>query len=298
MNPNFANELSQLSKLYDQRMMRLLDQYLPSNEAPQSFFQSLRYVMTQGGKRLRPILVYLGGQLVGSSIEVCDAPALAVELIHTYSLVHDDLPAMDNDDLRRGQPSCHIAFDEATAILTGDALQTLAFEVLADHAFLSPAKRIQMIRCLAKASGLHGMCKGQALDISATNSILSVDELKTMHQCKTGALIKASLVLGALTQEHLSQDLLKSLESYADHLGLAFQVQDDILDVIGSTDTLGKPQGSDASKGKVTYVSMLGLDEAKKLANELCEKAKAALSKFDYNKPLCHLADYVVNRAL
>ncbi|HET9843050.1 MAG TPA: farnesyl diphosphate synthase [Gammaproteobacteria bacterium] len=286
-------------ELANQRVLQHLSPYLPNTqEQPSAFNQSLHYVMHNGGKRLRPTLVYMTAAVLGGQLEHCDPAACAVELIHTYSLVHDDLPAMDNDDFRRGKPSCHCAFTEAVAILAGDALQTLAFEILSEPSCsLDDAQRLKMIHTLAKASGLQGMCKGQALDMQYTKTSIPFEALKEMHACKTGALIKASILLGGLSLKNIDQNTYNILDQFADHLGFAFQVQDDILDIVGNTAILGKPQGSDEAQGKMTIPAILGLEESKKLAHELCESSKKIIRTLNFNsQPLCNLADYIVNR--
>lgn len=228
--------------------------YLPSPQK-NNLQRAMHYAVMNGGKRLRPLLVYATGLALDAQITNCDKPAAAVEFIHCYSLVHDDLPAMDDDDLRRGQPSCHKAFDEATAILVGDALQSLAFELIAD----TPA----MVLTLAEASGSQGMVGGQAFDCQSEGTTLTLEQLENMHQQKTGALIRASVRLGALAAGCTDKTILQTLDQFAQHLGLAFQIQDDILDVEGTTQQLGKQVGADAQHGKATYPGLLGLDQAK-----------------------------------
>lgn len=243
--------------------------------------EAIRYACLQGGKRVRPTLVYAAAQAVGASEDAADIPACAVELIHCYSLVHDDLPAMDDDDLRRGQPTVHIAFDQATAILAGDALQAMAFRLLSDETGEpGPQARLRMLQLLSSAAGYEGMVAGQSIDFEAMGKTLSLEQLQTMHSLKTGALIRASVLLGALCSEHIDAATLESLRHYAECIGLAFQVQDDILDVTSDTATLGKTQGADQALNKPTYVSLLGLDGAREKAAALCEDAVAALSGF------------------
>lgn len=237
--------------------------------------------------------------MLGCELSDLDTPASAIECIHAYSLIHDDLPAMDNDDLRRGQPTCHVKFDEATAILTGDALQTLAFTILADG-LLSPLaenNRIKMVKALAQASGANGMCMGQALDLAAENKQVSLAELEAIHRNKTGALLKAAIRLGALAAGKQGVDILPQLDKYADAIGLAFQVQDDILDIISDTETLGKPQGSDQELNKSTYPALLGLDGAVNKAHTLLDEALQALETIPYNTELLEeFARYVIER--
>jgi geranylgeranyl diphosphate synthase, type II len=258
----------------------------------------------QGGKRIRPILCYAAATAAGADLARADAPACAVELIHCYSLIHDDLPAMDNDDLRRGQPTVHRAFDEATAILAGDALQALAFRLLSDPGTEvpervdapPPASRLEMINLLSRAAGYEGMVSGQAIDEAATGKQIALAALEQMHSLKTGALIRASVQLGARCAG-ASDATYALLTRYADCVGLAFQVQDDILDIVSDTATLGKRQGADVALKKPTYVSLLGLSGAQQKAAELIAQAIDALQDFDQSaKPLRELARYVVAR--
>ncbi|MDF1766406.1 MAG: polyprenyl synthetase family protein [Gammaproteobacteria bacterium] len=260
--------------------------------------EAMTYACAGSGKRIRPLLAYASALAVGGSIERADAAATAVELIHCYSLVHDDLPAMDDDDLRRGKPTVHKAFDEATAILVGDALQALAFELVAASGNgVGPEQRLGMVSCLASAAGAQGMVGGQALDFAAVGEQQSVEQLQQMHNLKTGALIRAAVSLGALSHAATSPAQLAALDDYAAKLGLAFQVRDDILDEISDTATLGKPQGSDSSANKPTYLSLLGLDAARAKAEELAAEAVEALNDFDDRAtPLRQLAQYIVAR--
>ncbi|NVK21291.1 MAG: (2E,6E)-farnesyl diphosphate synthase [Kangiellaceae bacterium] len=285
---------------WQHRIQALLEKKLPLTDLePQELHNAMRYGALNGGKRVRPVLVYLTGQALGAELADLDCPALAVELIHCYSLVHDDLPAMDDDDLRRGQPTCHIKFNEATAILAGDALHTQAFEELASHQFTQQAKpqQVQMIRQLAKASGSLGMGGGQAIDLASTNKTISLDTLENMHRMKTGALIKVSVLLGALCAGPLESSQRQALEQYADAIGLAFQVKDDILDIESDTETLGKPQGSDLEKQKNTYPALLGLEGSKQKLQDLLDLSLQALDKLPYNtQSLAELAQFIVNR--
>lgn len=260
--------------------------------------EAMRYATFNGGKRVRPLLAYSAAAALGGTHETVDDIAAALEMVHSYSLVHDDLPAMDNDHLRRGKPTCHIAFDEATAILAGDALQCLAFEVLAaSPAPFTAEVRLELIRLLACASGTQGMAGGQALDLSAEGQTLTLDQLETIHIHKTGSLIRASVRMGALTVDAVNQAELDALDRYAHAIGLAFQVQDDILDVIGDTATLGKTQGSDQALAKATYPSILGLASAQSLAQSLCDQALEALQLLGSRaEPLRALARYIVSR--
>lgn len=278
------------------RIEQVLESILPAADAsPSRLHQAMRYAALGAGKRVRPFLVYSAGTMLGADETQLDTPAGAVELIHAYSLVHDDLPAMDDDDLRRGRPTCHRAFDEATAILAGDALQTLAFEILSTAQYLSAESRLAMLTSLAQASGSRGMAGGQALDLDAVGQSIDLAALEQMHRLKTGALINASVRLGALaagadttTQEQLAR--------YARAIGLAFQVRDDILDVTTDSHTLGKTQGKDAAQDKPTYVSLLGLDAALALSMQLRDEAIAALDGLPQGGHLHALANYIVER--
>jgi farnesyl diphosphate synthase len=281
------------------RLERTLDHWLPAATThPAHLHEAMRYAVLEGGKRIRPTLVYAGGMATGAAQAGLDAPACAVELIHAYSLVHDDLPAMDDDDLRRGKPSCHRAFGEATAILAGDALQALAFQVLAqDDQQCDAAARLDMIRRLALASGSRGMAGGQAIDLAATGQQLNIAELEDMHIHKTGALIRASVVLGALCGNNLDSAQLGRLDHYAKCIGLAFQIRDDILDVEGETETLGKHTGMDLHREKSTYPALIGLDAARQRARELHEDALDSLAGFDENAdPLRWISAYIIDR--
>jgi farnesyl diphosphate synthase len=261
------------------RIEAVLDRALPSaTDSPQRLHAAMRHAALDGGKRMRPLLVYATGTAFGASETELDAPAAAVELIHAYSLVHDDLPAMDDDSLRRGKPTVHIAFDEAIAILAGDALQSLAFELLAD-APAAPAERVAMLRELAIASGPRGMCGGQALDIAATGNAdaMRIEELQRLHALKTGALLRASVRLGALAAA-VDADTLHSLDRFGDALGLAFQIRDDLLDLEGDSATLGKTAGKDAAQDKATFPSLIGVDASRKRLEELAATMHDALA--------------------
>lgn len=262
-------------------------------------YAAMRYSVVNGGKRVRPLLAYAACEALGGEIAQADGAACAVELIHAYSLVHDDLPAMDDDDLRRGQPTTHIAFDEACAILAGDGLQALAFEAIG-NAELNPQDaqtRLDMLMILARAAGSAGMVGGQAIDLESVGRKIDQTALETMHRHKTGALIEASVQLGALASGRANPAALDALRRYAEAVGLAFQVQDDILDVESDTATLGKTQGKDEAHDKPTYPALLGLDAAKGYALALCDQAIAALEGFgDAAEPLRALARYIVDR--
>jgi farnesyl diphosphate synthase len=285
---------------YQSRVHAFLDTVLPAADvSPQRLHAAQRYAVLSGGKRLRPLLVYCTGEALGVASSALDAPAAAVELIHSYSLVHDDLPAMDDDDLRRGQPTTHRAFDEATAILAGDALQVLAFSLLARDraAGVSCEARLKMIQILADASGTLGMAGGQALDLSAVGRTLSLEDLEAMHRLKTGALIRASVLMAAACAPDLTPADWEAFDGYAQDIGLAFQIQDDILDVEGNTQDLGKTTGADAARAKPTYPSVLGLEKAKILARELQRRACDRLARFGARaQVLAWLASYVVDR--
>ncbi len=259
----------------------------------------MRYAVLGGGKRVRPVLAYASGRALDVDPDRLNGPACAVELIHAYSLVHDDLPSMDDDDLRRGQPTCHKRFDEATAILTGDALQTLAFKVLCQDQDMQvgPEIRLKMLDSLAVASGSRGMAGGQAIDLDSVGKELSLIELENMHIHKTGALILASVRMGYLARQDAKDAEIAGLEHYAKRIGLAFQVKDDILDIEGDTTTLGKTKGKDQANSKPTYPSLLGLDGARDLLNQLHREAMESLEIFDTKAdPLRWLADYIVSR--
>lgn len=292
--------LSQLMQSYQQRFEAQLEAHLPGAEIqPQQLHQAMRYAALDGGKRVRPLLTYFSGQALGVDDPILDIPAMAMELIHVYSLVHDDLPAMDDDDLRRGKATVHKAYDEATAILVGDALQTQAFELLA-HAPMpgvSAEVRLRMVEVLAQASGSRGMCGGQAIDIAAEGKQLSLAELENMHIHKTGALLRASVKLGALCAAGISEAQLQHLDHYGKCIGLAFQIQDDILDITASTEELGKTQGADVARNKPTYPALLGLEGARERAQDLYQQALQSLESFsDAAQPLRDLAEFIVKR--
>ena len=276
-----------------------LERFLPSDKlAPQRLHEAMRYAVLGGGKRVRPLLVFAAGELAGADARRLEAAACAVECIHAYSLVHDDLPCMDDDVLRRGKPTCHVEYDEATALLVGDALQSLAFQLLAEQRLSDdPAAQVEMIRILAAASGSRGMAGGQAIDLDSVGKVLTLQELEHMHVHKTGALIRASVALGARCGRPLAPEQLARLERYAKCVGLAFQVVDDVLDQESSTATLGKTAGKDAAANKPTYVSLLGIARARALAGELRAEAVAALAEFGpAAQRLQSLADFIVLR--
>jgi len=275
-----------------------LDAALPSRDTiPHTLHEAMRYAVLGGGKRVRPLLVHAAGEVAGAAPEACDAAACAVEMIHAYSLVHDDMPCMDDDDLRRGRPTVHKAYDEATALLVGDALQTQAFIVLAQTPALGAEARLKLVAELAHASGSVGMCGGQAIDLQNVGLAMSRDALEGMHRMKTGALLRASVRMGALCGS-IDPDGLAALDRYSAAVGLAFQVVDDILDVTADTATLGKTAGKDAANDKPTYVSLLGLDAARELASQLRTDAHEALAGFGARAGrLAELADLIVLRS-
>ena len=292
---------AELIARYRARANQALDQRLPAADLhPGDLHQAMRYAVLGGGKRLRPILAYAAGVAVGAELDVLDAPACALECIHAYSLIHDDLPAMDDDDLRHGQPSCHKAYGEALAILAGDALQALAFQILAQDTSLNvtPAVRLRMLGVLVQAAGSRGMVGGQAIDLAAVGRMLTLAELENMHIHKTGALIRASVLLGALSQPAVDPILLERLDRYAKCIGLAFQIRDDILDEIGDAATLGKTPGADRVRNKPTYPALLGLDGAREHARILYDEARMALDTLGAEAdPLRWIAAYIVERA-
>lgn len=282
-----------------QRTERALDNLLPGAEiAPQRLHQAMRYAVLGGGKRVRPLLCHAAGELVGADPARLDVAGCAVEMIHAYSLVHDDLPSMDNDVLRRGKPTCHVEYDEATALLVGDALQSQAFLLLADHVLTDdPRRQIEMLRLLAQAAGSRGMAGGQMIDIEGTGKQFSCTELEFMHVHKTGALIRAAILLGAQCGPPIPEDEMAQLDHFAKRVGLLFQVVDDILDAEASTATLGKTAGKDAAQGKATYVSAMGLAEAREMANALRSEAREAIEAFgDRGRRLHELAHFIVTR--
>ena len=294
------NALDPLNATVRARLDQALRDHLPdpaASGAPR-LAEAMRYAALAGGKRIRPMLVYAACRLAGGSLEQADVPAVAVELIHAYSLVHDDLPAMDDDDLRRGQPTCHRAFDEATAILAGDTLHTFAFELLSRAGDYPDGARVGMVRALTQAAGGAGMAAGQMQDMAAHGQLQDVAALERMHYLKTGRLITASLTLGYLAAGRPDAELARNLTAYGDAIGLAFQIQDDILDVTMDTEQLGKPSKSDEKHGKSTFPALLGLQASRERAQALCRQARAALAGYgDAAGPLQQLADYIVQRS-
>ena len=277
------------------RIEDVLEHALPRADAlPAGLHEAMRYAVLGGGKRVRPLLAYAAGEFAGADPDVVDIPAAAVELIHAYSLVHDDLPCMDNDTLRRGKPTCHVAFGEATALLAGDALQSLAFALLGNSAMRESGTACAT---LAVASGAPGMAGGQAIDLASSGTALSLEELQTMHRMKTGELIRAAVELGAACGRPLTSAESSALDVYARAAGLAFQVVDDVLDVEGTDAALGKTAGKDAAQQKPTYVSLLGLEQARRHAEALRAEACGALAPFGgASRRLVELADWIVLR--
>ncbi|MEW6990109.1 (2E,6E)-farnesyl diphosphate synthase [Colwelliaceae bacterium 6441] len=293
------NKLSQLEHFQErtnQYLSKILDGLIVNDE---KLLAAMRYGLLIGGKRMRPYLAYITGESLSVDANDIDGIAAALECIHAYSLLHDDLPAMDDDNLRRGKPTCHIAFDEATAILAGDSLQTLAFDILANHPF-SPhvdKKRVQLIQQLVHASGYQGMCGGQALDLSATDQAISLTELEKLHALKTGALLKASVLMAAECSVEISKQEKQHLSSFAQLIGLAYQVRDDIIDITSSEEELGKPAGSDVKSNKSTYPALLGLQGAQKKADDLYQQALQALTCLPYNtQNLSEFATFIIKR--
>nr|WP_269800837.1 farnesyl diphosphate synthase [Pseudoalteromonas spongiae] len=293
------NSVDSIISAYLPRIEENLSALTPaSHHTDEKLVAACRYSLLNGGKRLRPILVYLTGELFNADNADLDRIACAIECVHSYSLVHDDLPAMDDDELRRGRPTCHIAYDEATAILVGDALQCLAFETITESQFNGTTvnNQLKIVNTLANASGLLGMCGGQALDIAATDSVITLTQLEQVHKLKTGALLKSAIKMGALAG-NANELEIAALARYAEAIGLAFQVQDDILDVEGDTHTLGKPQGSDIEANKATYPALLGIEGAKDKARNLVNQAINALSEIDADTGrLKAIAEYIIAR--
>ena len=284
------------TKPLQERIDNYLTTYI-SQFAPSHLQQAMSYSLLAGGKRIRPILVYLTGQMFNCPLEKLDPIAAAIESMHTYSLIHDDLPAMDNDNLRRGKPTCHIQFGQAEAILAGDALQSLAFGLLCENQHIDNQSKINMISELANASGLAGMCLGQSLDLQAEQQKVTLEHLQNIHNYKTGALIQAAVRLGAYASGEVAKPYYQILDDYAQAIGLAFQIQDDILDVIGEQELMGKPQGSDIALEKSTYPALVGLQNAIEMTNTLYRQAIDSLRQIPYNsQPLQDLAGFIINR--
>jgi farnesyl diphosphate synthase/geranylgeranyl diphosphate synthase type II len=289
--------LDQFSQYACQRVDSFLKQQLDIYPPAVNLQEAMSYSLFNGGKRIRPMLTYATAALFAEPNALTDASAAAIESIHAYSLIHDDLPAMDDDDLRRGKPTCHIQFDEATAILAGDALQTFAFELLSAPSLNNAKIQLQLIRELSLASGRHGMITGQMIDLANVDQTISIETLEQMHAHKTGALIRASVRMGALSTEQASAQQLAALDAYAKAIGLAFQVQDDIIDITSDTQTLGKTQFSDEEANKPTYPKLLGLEGATALAKQLHDQAIEDISSFgEAAQPLVELANYIIGR--
>jgi farnesyl diphosphate synthase len=287
--------------IFQERINLFLDQHLTQlviND--EKLHQAMSYGLLIGGKRIRPYLVYITGEALGVDLNDLDGIAGALECIHAYSLLHDDLPAMDDDDLRRGKPTCHKAFDEATAILAGDSLQTLAFDILANHNFSKEIKpkHIKLIQQLVAASGYQGMCGGQALDLAATDKEINLEQLETLHSLKTGALLEASVLMAAECAQNISAQDKQALKKYAQLVGLAYQVQDDIIDITSTEEQLGKPSGSDLASNKSTYPALLGLQGAQQKAENLFQQALQALARLPYNtQSLAEFATFIIKRS-
>lgn len=296
MNPNFSELVSSIKTDINDGLRDYISTY---QCAAPKLKEAMQYSLLNGGKRMRPVLATIVGNLLGADRNDIVNVAMAIECVHAYSLIHDDLPAMDDDDLRRGKPTNHIKYGDATAILAGDALQTLAFELLTTCPMTryGESKRIELIKILASSSGMGGMCAGQSIDLEATGRNISIEQLGQLHALKTGALLKASIMMAAHLAPDTGEQDFEHLDIYADNIGLAFQVQDDILDVIGDSETLGKPQGSDQSLEKSTYVSHLGVEGATEFLHSLQNKALSALEALPYNTAqLKAFTDYLVNR--
>ncbi len=283
---------------YKERVARKLDEVLPpASEAPRRLHGAMRYAVFNGGKRVRPLLVYASGECLGIPEQLLDAPAAAIELIHAFSLVHDDLPAMDDDDLRRGKPTLHRQYDEATAILAADALQPLAFSVLADIGDVSPAVRMRLVKLVADACGSIGMTGGQSMDLSAEGQSLSAAEIEHMYSLKTGALIHAAVVSASLLADKLPAERAAAIDAFGRTIGVAFQIKDDILDVEGDTQVIGKQAGADERLDKATYPGLLGVAEARRRCDELLRSALEQLDDFmGAADSLRWLARYIVDR--
>ncbi|WP_299495573.1 (2E,6E)-farnesyl diphosphate synthase [uncultured Shewanella sp.] len=290
--------LSTTIEQYQRRVDAYLTQTISTlSTSDERLKAAMKQGVLQGGKRIRPFLVYAIGDMLNLDLNKLDAAAAAIECIHAYSLIHDDLPAMDDDALRRGQPTLHIAFDEATAILAGDALQSLAFDIISqDISGLGANQHLSMVQALAKASGYNGMCGGQAIDLDSTNKQIDLNKLTQLHRLKTGALIRCAVELAIIAAD-ISQDERRHLFDFADAIGLAFQVQDDVLDITASTEELGKPQGSDTDANKSTFPKLLGLAGAQQTAHTLIQDALSALAKLPYNSQLiAEFARYIIER--
>jgi len=288
--------LADIQKRTDHYLIQTLDKLVVNDE---KLLAAMRYALLMGGKRMRPYLAHITGASLAAEPSDIDGIAAAIECIHAYSLLHDDLPAMDDDDLRRGQPTCHKAFDEATAILAGDSLQTLAFDILVNHPFSTKVanKRVALIQQLVTASGYQGMCGGQALDLAATNKQITLAELEKLHALKTGALLEASVLMAAECSTQITTEEKRAYATFAKKVGLAYQVRDDIIDIISSEEELGKPAGSDLEANKSTYPALLGLQGAQQKADDLYKQALQALATLPYNtQNLSDFATFIIKR--
>ncbi len=292
--------LTEMLQKYRTRIDGVLTRHIDNlPEVSDELRQAMRHGLLLGGKRVRPFLVYSVGSMLGADDEVMDAPAAAIECIHAYSLIHDDLPCMDNDDLRRGQPTVHKLYGEAQGMLAGDALQTLGFEILSHHVMppQMQSNQLAMMRILSHSTGYCGMCGGQSLDLLGENARLNQQELEKVHRHKTGALIEAAVLMGALCVPTIDPQYYELLKRYADAIGLAFQVHDDILDVIGDTTTLGKPQGSDIENAKSTYPSLMGLEAAQHYERQLIDEAFSALKPLQFDTSVLEqFAKFIIER--
>lgn len=284
---------------YSERVAQKLDTVLPPvTQAPRKLHEAMRYAVFNGGKRVRPLLVYAAGECLQIAEQALDAPAAAIELMHAFSLVHDDLPAMDDDDLRRGKPTLHRKYDEATAILAADALQPLAFNVLANTTDASAAARVRLVRLIADACGSIGMTGGQSLDLASEGRALSADAVEQMYSMKTGALIHAAVLSAAILADELPPQQLSAIDAFGRTIGVAFQIKDDILDIEGETHVIGKRSGADERLGKATYPGLFGMDQARRRCDELLQGALQRLDDFgDSAAPLRWLARFIVERA-
>lgn len=298
-NSAIARQFADKTKAYTERVVACLERALPrSDETPRRLHEAMRYAVLCGGKRIRPLLVYATGECLGVAPQKLDAPAVAIELIHAFSLVHDDLPAMDDDDLRRGQPTVHRQFDEATAILAADALQPLAFNTIATSATLLDSEKVAIIAVVSDACGSLGMTGGQSIDLESEGQVLPAEELAEMYYMKTGALIRACVMSASCLAGDLPPAQRNALDRFSREIGLAFQIRDDILDVAGETDVIGKHTGADLKKSKATWPALFGLEEARRRCDELLDAGIAQLAIFgDDSLPLKRLAAYIVERS-
>ena len=294
MPANFKDRIDYYAKRVDAKLEFALP---PADRQPMRLHEAMRYAVFNGGKRVRPLLVYASGECLGVADSLLDSPAAAIEFIHAFSLVHDDLPAMDDDDLRRGKPTVHRQFDEATAILAADALQPLAFSVLAAIEDVPATARAQLVALVADACGSIGMTGGQSIDLASEGKSLTADEIEHMYALKTGALIHAAVMSACLLAQGLTQDRHDALDRFARDIGVAFQIKDDILDIVGDTEVIGKPAGSDAGLDKATYPSLFGVDASRRRCDELLQSGVAHLQGLGGDaEPLRWLADYIVER--